>query len=53
MAASRPFKNNYVIISEILHDSWSINFYFLILHIAVRYHEGIFGDILIPILSTL
>ena len=31
------------------HDSWYINFCFLILHIAITYHLGIFGDILIPI----
>ena len=41
----------FLIILEILHDSWSMNFCFLILDI--RYHQGIFGDILIPILSTL
>ena len=41
----------FLIISEILHDSWSMNFCFLTLHIATRLHQGIFGDILIPILT--
>ena len=43
----------FLIILEILHDSWSMNFCFLILDIAIRYHQVISGDILIPILSTL
>ena len=37
-----PFISFFLIISEILHDMWSINFWFLLLHIAITYHRGIF-----------
>ena len=39
----------FIIISEILHDSWSKYFCSLILHIFITYHRIIFGYILIPI----
>ena len=51
MAASRPFLFYFIFltISEILHDSWSMHFCFLILRIAIIYNWGILCDILIPI----
>ena len=41
--------NFFIIISEILHDSWSKNFCSLILHKSITCHRIIFGNILIPI----
>ena len=50
MATIRSFKKN---LSLSRKSCKVYELCFFILHIAYRYHQGIFGDILIPISSTL